>query len=177
MQYLVNSWCMISPTCMANALLHGYRKGGRGAQGPGPPWFLAIAGQSRPVYNRSYFYNNSHITSNLIHWCCLLFPHWFTCAMIRIRSATKFSLKDRYTLIEQSGNYLILFSGLSASIFFRARSYHSNWVSSNYTLIEYSGKYPNRPVRLQLCLYNSLLIYFWTLLLNNFIYITIFSNY
>jgi len=25
---------------------HGRRKGG--AQGPGPPWFLAIAGQSRP---------------------------------------------------------------------------------------------------------------------------------
>jgi len=26
---------------------HGHRKGG-GPQGPGPPWFLAIAGQSRP---------------------------------------------------------------------------------------------------------------------------------
>jgi len=31
--------------------MHGHRKGrgrGGGAQGPGPPWFLAIAEQSRP---------------------------------------------------------------------------------------------------------------------------------
>ena len=36
-----------------------------GPQGPGPSWFLAIAGQSWPVYNSGYFYNNPHITSNL----------------------------------------------------------------------------------------------------------------
>ena len=49
-------------------LFIGVGKEGGGPQGPGPPWFLAIAGQSRPglaSLQQELFLQYPHITSNL----------------------------------------------------------------------------------------------------------------
>ena len=53
-------------------LFIGVGKEGGGPQGPGPPWFLAIAGQSRPGLQQELFLQYPHITSNLTLMFCVL---------------------------------------------------------------------------------------------------------
>ena len=51
-----------------HAHIHAMGVGKRGLQEPGPPWFLAIAGQSRPglaSLQQELFLQYPHITSNL----------------------------------------------------------------------------------------------------------------